>query len=129
MTTHDGNIDLEYLRMMMPANSELRKVSGGLNILALVELENGTRLIVKDETEIMIPASMREEMIRILHLTHQADTAMLTQAKQKIFWPGMKNDLQRIYKDCTRCQEAKVSKANEHNEVSQTNIPRSDGRS
>ena len=95
---NEGNIDLEYLRMMnhienkidladLPANSELRKVSGGLNNLALVELENGTRLIVKDETEIMIPASMREEMVRILHLTHQADTAMLTQATKKSFGP------------------------------------------
>ena len=47
---NEGNIDLEYLRMMnhiknkvdlsdLPANSELRKVSGGLNNLALVELE------------------------------------------------------------------------------------------
>ena len=91
---NEGNIDLEYLRMMnhienkvelsdLPANSELRKVSGGLNNLALVELENGTRLIVKDETEILIPISMREEMVRILHMTHQADTAMLTQAKRK----------------------------------------------
>ena len=52
--------------------------------MALVELENRTRLIVKDETEILIPASMREEMVRIFHLTHQADTAMLTQAKQTV---------------------------------------------
>ena len=33
-----------------------------------------------------------------------------------------KNELQRFYKDCIKCQESKVSKANEHNEVSQTNI-------
>ena len=47
---------------------------------------------------------------------------MLTQAKRKIFWPGMKVDLHKIYKECTSCQENKVSKANEHNEIAQTNI-------
>ena len=66
-----GNIDLEYLRMMnhienkvdlaeLPANCDLRKGSGGLNNISLVELDSGTRLIVKDETEILIPKSMRE---------------------------------------------------------------------
>ena len=130
---NEGNIDLEYLRMMnqienkvevaeLPANRELRKVSGGLNNISLVELDNGTHLIVKDETEILIPKSMREEMIRVLHMTHQADTAMMTQAKKKIFWPGMKADLQQIYRECPSWQDNRESKANEHNEIGQTNI-------
>ena len=46
----------------------------------------------------------------------------MTQAKGKIFWPGMKGDLQRIYQDCPSCQENKESKANEHNEIGQEKI-------
>ena len=72
----------------------------GSNSLATVELESETSLIVRDETEFLIPKSMREEMVRVLHMTHQANTAMMTQAKGKIFQPGMKGDLQRIYQDC-----------------------------
>ena len=66
-------------------NSELKQLSGCRDQLSLVELGNGTRLIVRDELEILVPKSMRMEMMRVLHLSHQADTAMLNQAKQKIF--------------------------------------------
>ena len=93
-----------------------------INSLAIVEMENGTRLIVRDETEILIPKSMRTEMVRVLHMTHQADTAMTQQARGKIFWPGMKGDLLKIYQECPACQQNKVSKANEHNKVSQDNL-------
>ena len=97
---NEGNIDLEYLGMLnqienkielvnLPADGELRQMGKGINNLAIVEMDNGTRLIVRDETEILIPKSMRAEMVRVLHLTHQADNAMTQQAKGKIFWPGM----------------------------------------
>ena len=65
---------------------------------------------------------MRTEMTRVLHLSHQADIAMLNQAKQKIFWPGMRRDLKNTYDDCQTCQENKTSKANEGNKISQENI-------
>lgn len=110
MNQIENKVDLSDL----PAKCELRKVSGGINNISLVELDNGTRLMLKDETEILIPKSMRAEMIRVLHMTHQADTAMMTQAKKKIFWSGMKADLQQTYKECPSCQENKESKANKH---------------
>ena len=72
--------------------------------------------------EILIPMSMRQEMARTLHLSHQADTAMVNQAKQKIFWPNMRKDLKNTYEECQKCQEDKTSKATKHNEVSQENI-------
>ena len=99
----------------LPEDCELRQISGCRNQLSLVEMGNGTRLIVKNEIEILIPKSMREEMTRVLHLSHQEDMALLNQAKQKIFWPGMKRDLKKIYDDCPKCQENKTSKANEDN--------------
>jgi hypothetical protein len=88
----------------------------------LIEMGNGTRLIVKDETEILIPKALREEMTRVLHLSHSGDISMMIQAKSKIFWPGMKRDLKKIYDECPTCQENKASKANEHNEIAQDDI-------
>ena len=61
-------------------------------------------------------------MTRVLHLSHQADTAMLNQAKQKIFWPGIQKDLKQVYEGCESCQKDKTLKANEGNEISQENI-------
>jgi hypothetical protein len=111
----EGNLDVEYLSMMnalenkietkdLPVDSELRQLSGCRIEMSLVELSNGTRLIVKNETEILIPKSLRIEMLRILHLTHSCDTAMLLQSKSRIFWPGMRRDLKQEYDNCAECQ-------------------------
>ena len=120
---NEGNLDVEYLAMMnqienktenryISEDCELKQLSGCRDQLSLVEMGNGTRLIVRDELEILIPKSMRIEMTRVLHLSHQADTAMLHQAKQKIFWPGIQRDLKQIYDECQTCQKDKTSKAN-----------------
>ena len=61
-------------------------------------------------------------MMRVLHLTHSGDFAMQTQAKNKIFWPGMRKDLKNVYDTCQSCAENKTSKANEANEVCCENI-------
>ena len=53
--------------------------------MSIVTLSVGTRLIVKDETEILILKTLREEMIRISHFTDSEDEAMLRQTKRKIF--------------------------------------------
>ena len=66
----EGNLDVEYLSMMnslenkvetkyLPDDSELRQLSGCRDEISLVELSNGTRLIVKNESEILIPKSRR----------------------------------------------------------------------
>ena len=128
-----GNLDVEYLSMMnaienkveskdLQSDSELRQISGCRDQISLVEMEKGTRLIVKNETEILIPKSMRAEMMRVLHLSHSGDVSMLLQAKNKIFWPGMRKDLKKVYDSCQDCAENKTSKANESNEVSYDNI-------
>ena len=78
---NQGNLDVEYLSMMnaienkveskdLQSDSELRQISGCRDQISLVEMEKGTRLIVKNETEILIPKSMRAEMMQVLHLSH-----------------------------------------------------------
>ena len=90
--------------------------------MSLVELSNGARIIVKTESEILIPKALRSEMLRILHLTHSCNTAMHQQTKSRIFWPNMRRDLKQEYDNCSKCQENKMSKASEHNEISMGNI-------
>ena len=118
---NEGNLDIEYLSMMnqienkieskdLPEDCELRQLSGCRDQIALIEMGNGTRLIVKDETEILIPRSMRPEMTRVLHLSHQADTAMSTQAKHKIFWPNMKKDLKNYTTNARHAKQTKHQK-------------------
>ena len=65
----EGKLDLEYLEMLndiendtvtqdLPLESEIRKLSGYRNTLSVVILPAGTRLIVKEETEILIPKKL-----------------------------------------------------------------------
>ena len=77
-------------------------------------LVTGTRLIVKDETEVLIPKILREEMMKILHFTHIGDAAMLRQTKKKIFF-------QNIMMNATSVRNTKTDSAQAHNEVSYGN--------
>ena len=74
-------------------------------------LRIGTRLIVKNETEILIPKTFREEMMKILHFTHIGEAAMLRQTKWKIFLANMRKDLIMKYDECNICAEHKTDKA------------------
>ena len=65
----EGRLDSEYLEMLndiendtvtqdLPLESERRKLSGYRNTLSVVILPAGTRLIVAEETEILIPKKL-----------------------------------------------------------------------
>ena len=86
--------------------------------MSIVTLDPGTRLIVNDESEILIPRKLREQMLDILHYTHSAEEAMMRQYKRKIFWSGMKKDLKQKYEQCNQYQENKTSQAQANSEVS-----------
>ena len=65
---------------------ELKQMKDVMSRLSIVTLDGyGTRLIVKDETTILILFGMRIQMEDILHFSHAADRTMLTQCKNKIF--------------------------------------------
>ena len=59
-----------------------------LDQMSVINLDSGTRLIVKDETEILIPKCLRKQMEDILHFSHSAAPSMITQCIGKIFWPS-----------------------------------------
>ena len=101
MNMIENNTTKKYI----PTDCELKQLSGCKDTLSLIEMSNGARLIIRNGEEILIPKSMRDEMTRVLHLSHQADTAMTNQAKDKIFWPGIKTDLKLTYDGCKACQE------------------------
>ena len=65
---------------------ELKQMKEFMGRLSIVTLDgHGTRLIVKDETEILIPSGMRKQMENILHFSHTTAQYMITQCKNKIF--------------------------------------------
>ena len=114
----EASMDLEYVEMMnylecdteyndIDPNCKLKQMKEFMDRMSVVMLDIGTRLIVKDETEILIPRCLRKQMEDILHFSHTAAQSMITQCKGKIFWPGMRKTLQKKYDDCEQCQQNK----------------------
>ena len=71
--------------------------------------------------EIMVPKSLRSQMLQNLHVTHSSDTYMMLQAKGKIWWPSMKADIKDYFKKCSECLEFRRSKAQRGTEISYEN--------
>ena len=61
-------------------------------------------LILKGN-RILIPESLREEVLKALHTAHQGETKSLLLAKESVFWPGMANDIKKMVQCCPQCQQ------------------------
>ena len=91
-----GGEDFEYVGLLqrienqteykhLPDDCELRLICDSIPRLGIVELEKGTRLIVRDDSKILIPRLTREEIVRNLHLTRTATETMMLQTKERMF--------------------------------------------
>ena len=80
---------------ILPEQSELRLINDFIPRLRISELKDGHRLIVRNGGEILIPKSARAEIIKTLHLTHPATETMLTQCRNNIFWPKMRQEIEQ----------------------------------
>ena len=70
----------------MPALVDDESDDDSKESLSVVTLESGHKLIIRNDSEILVPMKAREKMCRTLHFTHHSDEMMMKQAKDKIFW-------------------------------------------
>ncbi|XP_052212047.1 uncharacterized protein K02A2.6-like [Dreissena polymorpha] len=63
-------------------------------------------VIFKGEA-IVIPKSLRKEMLQRLHKAHLGYDSMDRRARGTIFWPGMRAELKEFTKKCVQCEERK----------------------
>ena len=106
----------------LPILTELRVLGDSLARLGIVELRDGHQLIVRDGSEVQIPKSAREEIIRTLHISHPATETMINQTKNKIFWPKMREQLKHFYESCDACTMHRNSRPQKSNEISMSNL-------
>ena len=52
---------------------------------------------------IVIPPSLRQQVLVALHRAHQGTTGMGLRAQESIWWPGYTNDLNRTRQNCSTC--------------------------
>ena len=90
--------------------------------LGVITLPDGNRLIVRGGLEILVPESQRKRILSTLHLDHSSGENMIRQVKNKIFWPKLRNELQKTYEECPECTKFRISHPQKSNEVSYRNI-------
>lgn len=57
----------------------------------------------------VVPKSLRDRVIKLLHHTHFGEARMKTAARSVVWWPGMDKDLEREAKSCEKCLAANNS--------------------
>ena len=52
---------------------------------------------------VVIPTSLRENVLKNLHSAHQCVSAMWARAQVTFFWPGMSHDINQLRENCRQC--------------------------
>ena len=58
-------------------------------------------ILYKDR--VIIPPSLRGEVLSTLHATHQGVSMMTARAESSVFWPGISADISTTRKNCEHC--------------------------
>ncbi|CAC5425304.1 unnamed protein product [Mytilus coruscus] len=53
--------------------------------------------------KLIIPTSLRKEMLQLIHETHMGIVKCKTRAREFMYWPGMMSDIQDIVEKCETC--------------------------
>ena len=91
--TELGSEDEEYVNMLNCletkdykfAPEDLRRISNYRTDLSVINLESGTRIIVRNGCDILVPKPLQERMLSTLHFTHHGNETMVKQAQGNFF--------------------------------------------
>ena len=67
-------------------------------------------LLYKDRP--IIPKSLRQRVLSILHSAHQGITGMMLRAEEAIFWPNITRDIKSMRLACSSCDKSMPSQSN-----------------
>ena len=60
---------------------------------------------------VIIPRSLRQEVLECLHSAHQCPVRMNDRAKHSVYWPGITTDIENIRSSCSYCNRNSPSQA------------------
>ena len=70
---------------------ELSKLHNFMGRLSVITLKGGESLVLKDNSEIMIPKKERQNILHLAHANnHRGYDGMIQQMRGKIWWQGKK---------------------------------------
>ena len=90
--------------------------------LSTVTINGGKTLILKQNSEILVPKLERVNILSIAHQTHLGQEMMVNQLRGKVFWHKMNSDINELVTKCNPCQRYHRSHAKERVEVSHASM-------
>ena len=61
--------------------------------------------VVTKGDRLVIPQSLRSDVLKKIHIGHQGETKCLLLARESVFWPGITNDVKSVVQQCTSCTQ------------------------
>lgn len=62
---------------------------------------------------IVIPPSLREQMLKLSHESHQGIVKCKQRAREVMYWPGMNSDIEAKIQNCSKCAEVQNQQVSE----------------
>ena len=87
----------------IPKESELANMRNKWKDLSTVTVNGGKTLILKHNSEIMVPKLEQTNILSIAHQTHLGQKIMVTQLGGKMFWNKMNFDINKLVAECDPC--------------------------
>lgn len=99
---------MEYCRSGWP---DVKKLSKELRIYHTVasELSIEEGLLMRSH-QIVIPTTLRADVLRQLHIGHQGIHKCWECARQSIWWPKMSSEIEDLVNNCTECCRAQYQR-------------------
>jgi hypothetical protein len=85
----------------LPPQHPARPFSSVLDELSI----SAAGILVLRGTRIVVPKTLRPQVVRALHAGHAGITKTLLHARQRYSWPHMANDIKTVIDACEACQE------------------------
>ena len=93
----------------LPVNHPAREYKDVINRLSLID-SNTCPILLMDDTRLVIPKSMRQELLKKLHFSHCGISKTTDTAVSLYHWPGMAANIKDMVTNCDVCRELLPSK-------------------
>ena len=80
-------------------------------------------LIVKDGCRIVVPVSQRQEILRLLHMSHSGIVKTRKAASMAYYWPGINAAIESMVNNCDECQRLRGSQREEKHKQTTASRP------
>ena len=115
----------EALDDATPLNAEKYHLSP--NLVLLKEIQTSEGPLTRTHYAVVIPNRLKQEILMAYHNTpwggHQGSDKTFRKMAPRVFWPGMRQDIQAFCQSCPSCQKIKITSTKRPNPMSIPRLP------